>query len=204
MKKTASVILAAVSLSACDARSPTPAPTPSPTPTSVANSSVAAQSIMQPKVIAETQPAPAATPVAPLPTGGTILFERGASLDDAGREALDTLLATPSLPSDARWILRGSSDNDGSSAANLRVSRLRAEAVRDYLVEQGVDETLITVVALGDGRPAAPNVKLDGSDDVEGRRKNRRVDIEIDLPQPEAPSATKQPSLEEPPVNTQN
>ena len=67
------------------------------------------------------------------------------------------------------------------------MSRLRAEAVRDYLTDKGIAEERITVIALGDGRPAAPNVTLDGSDDPEGRRQNRRVDIEIIVPEAATP-----------------
>ncbi|WP_296219950.1 OmpA family protein [uncultured Sphingomonas sp.] len=189
MNKTAFLLLGAVSLAACDNRAPAPAPSPTPSPAEAAtgNEQRAAQSIMQPKVIAESQAVAEPEPTPPVPTEATILFERGAAIDDAAREALDALLANPSLPGEARWVLRGSSDNDGSRAANLRVSRLRAEAVRDYLTDKGIAEERITVIALGDGRPAAPNVTLDGSDDPEGRRQNRRVDIEIIVPEAATP-----------------
>lgn len=205
MTKTASALLTLLLVAACDGASPRPQPSPSPTPTAGFDNSAAAQSIMQPEVIAASKPEPTPTPVAAAPTGATILFDRGATLDDQARATLDGLLAAPALPLQARWILRGSSDNDGENAANLRVSRRRAEAVRDYLIEKKVDPALVTVIALGAGRPVAPNVKLDGSDDPDGRRRNRRVDIEIvappttdaaDAPAPEA-------SPPEPLANTQ-
>ncbi|WP_019517613.1 OmpA family protein [Sphingomonas sp. Mn802worker] len=188
-------------LAACDVRAPAPAPKPSPTPSSGFDNGAAAQSIMQPDVIAASKPEPTPT-VSPPPTGATILFEQGAALDDEGRAALDALLAAPALPADARWVLRGSSDNDGSAAANLRVSGRRAEAVRAYLVAHKVDPARITVVALGSGRPAAPNVNLDGSDDPAGRRKNRRVDVEIVAPTTEpAPPTT---GADQPVTNAQD
>lgn len=195
MTKTASALLTLLLVAACDGATPRPQPSPTPTPTAGFDNSAAAQSIMQPDVIAASKPEPTPTPVAAAPTGATILFDRGATLDDQARATLDGLLAAPALPPQARWVLRGSSDNDGENAANLRVSRRRAEAVRDYLIEKKVDPALVTVVALGAGRPVAPNVKLDGSDDPDGRRRNRSVDIEIvappttdaaDAPAPEA------------------
>lgn len=182
MTKTASALLVLLLVTACDTRTPRADPVPTPTPSTGFDNSAAAQSIMQPEVIAASKPEATPTPVAAPPTGATILFERGATLDDQARSALDGLLAAPALPPGARWVLRGSSDNDGANAANLRVSRRRAEAVRDYLVAQKVDPALVTVIALGAGRPVAPNVKLDGSDDPEGRRRNRRVDVEIVVP----------------------
>lgn len=205
MTKTASALLTLLLLAACDGASPRPQPSPSPTPTAGFDNSAAAQSIMQPEVIAASKPEPTPTPVAAAPTGATILFDRGATLDDQARATLDGLLAAPALPLQARWILRGSSDNDGENAANLRVSRRRAEAVRDYLIEKKVDPALVTVIALGAGRPVAPNVKLDGSDDPDGRRRNRRVDIEIVTPP--ATDAANAPAPEasppEPLANTQ-
>ena len=57
-----------------------------------------------------------------------------------------------------------------------------AEAVRDYLVKNGVSRARIDVIALGERRPIAPNAHADGSDDPEGRARNRRVEIEVLLP----------------------
>lgn len=191
-------------LAGCDVRAPAPAPTASHAASPGFDNGAAAQSIMQPAVIAASNPEPAPT-VPPPPTGATILFEQGAVMDDDGRAALDALLAAPALPADARWVLRGSSDNDGSATANRRVSQRRAEAVRAYLVEHEVDPARITVVALGSGRPAAPNVNLDGSDNPEGRRKNRRVDVEIVAPPPnDAPVDTAGSVAGEPVNNAQD
>ena len=54
--------------------------------------------------------------------------------------------------------------------------------MRDYLVEKGVAKDRITLIAIGEGRPVAPNVREDGSDDPEGQAKNRRVDVTVALP----------------------
>ena len=60
-------------------------------------------------------------------------------------------------------ILRGHSDSGGSDDGNLRASQARAEAVRDWLVDNGIDSERITVIAFGEQNPAAPNALPDGS-----------------------------------------
>ncbi|AHE52413.1 OmpA family protein [Sphingomonas sanxanigenens] len=108
------------------------------------------------------------------------------TLDDAARAAIDGLLANPVVTAGGPISVRGHSDTRGSDGDNLAASRRRAETVRAYLVEKGVDAKRITIVALGENRPVAPNMKPDGSDDPEGRAKNRRVEVEV---QPPAPAA---------------
>lgn len=182
-------LLAGLTLSGCDRPAPR-SPTPEASADQGFDNAAAPRSIMQPKVIAESPPEPTPTPTPPPPpTGATVLFATGSVLDDEAREMIDALLAAPALPADARWVLRGSSDTDGSKRANLAVSRRRASVVRAYLIGKGVDADRITTVALGDGRPVAPNVNLDGSDDPAGRARNRRVDIEILPPAASAPAA---------------
>ena len=113
---------------------------------------------------------------------------KGAQPDPAGMALLDTLAADPVLALGGPITIWGHSDSSGSDASNLIASRKRAEAARDYLVKKGVAAERITVIALGEARPIAPNRKLDGSDDPEGRDKNRRVEIKVDLPKA-APAA---------------
>ena len=60
-----------------------------------------------------------------------------------------------------------------------RASRARAEAVRDWLVDSGVDEARISLIAFGEQNPVAPNARPDGSPDPVGRAANRRVEIEV-------------------------
>jgi flagellar motor protein MotB len=68
-------------------------------------------------------------------------------------------------------IVHGFTDSTGTVEANLRISRLRAEAVQDYLLSQGIELARITYQGLGSANPIA-------SDSTEeGRAKNRRVDI---------------------------
>jgi OOP family OmpA-OmpF porin len=71
------------------------------------------------------------------------------------------------------WTLKlsGHTDNTGSTAFNLNLSKKRAEAVKNYLVAQGIDPKRITTEGLGSTKPIASN------DTPQGREANRRVEF---------------------------
>jgi outer membrane protein OmpA-like peptidoglycan-associated protein len=104
------------------------------------------------------------------------------ALDDAAKVALDTLMISPAMQAGGLVTLRGHSDSHGNDGDNRVASRIRAEKVRDYLIARGLDKRRITIVALGEARPVAPNATEDGKDDPEGRAKNRRVEAHVALP----------------------
>ena len=108
-----------------------------------------------------------------------VTFERGAELDAAAREALDTMMAESAFVAGGEITLSGHSDTSGSDADNLAISRRRAEAVRDHLLSKGVDLGRVSIIALGERRPVAPNARPDGSDDPQGRQRNRRVEVVV-------------------------
>jgi OmpA-OmpF porin, OOP family len=188
MTRSSIPLILAGALAACSESTP-PAP-PEPTPTEAAPTVNETRSVMREAVIAEIKPTPPPV-VEPqtLPTA-TIGFARGTALGDEGRAALDTLLADAALPKGARFLLRGHSDAMGSDADNLTASRRRAQAVAAYLNGKGIDAERIEVIALGERRPVSPNAKPDGSDDPEGRARNRRVEVEVVAPAPPAPEET--------------
>lgn len=68
----------------------------------------------------------------------------------------------------------GHTDNVGSDEYNLRLSRQRAAAIRDYLVSNGISDDRLSVEGKGESSPVASN----NSDS--GRRQNRRVEFVID------------------------
>ena len=69
--------------------------------------------------------------------------------------------------------IAGHTDSTGPDAYNLGLSKRRAEAVYNYLVEQGVSQDRIQVKYYGETQPKASN------DTLEGRRENRRVEFII-------------------------
>ena len=76
--------------------------------------------------------------------------------------------------------IEGHTDAKGSDAYNKTLSERRADSVRVWLVEkEGLRSVPFTTAGFGAKRPIAPNAKPDGSDDPEGRQRNRRVDIII-------------------------
>ena len=85
--------------------------------------------------------------------------------------------------------IEGHTDNTGSEDHNMKLSQQRADNVKSFLVEQGIDAGRLTAKGLGMTRPIADNKTK------EGRQKNRRVDLVIqdkalqDVPAPaEAPA----------------
>jgi outer membrane protein OmpA-like peptidoglycan-associated protein len=74
----------------------------------------------------------------------------------------------------------GHTDSVGSTAANQQLSDRRARSVVDYLVAAGVDAGRLHPRGFGEARPIAPNANPDGSDDPDGRARNRRVEVVIE------------------------
>lgn len=101
------------------------------------------------------------------------------ALDGAAKVVLQSVLASPQLALGGPITLRGHSDADGDDEEAMRASRRRAEEVRDWMVDNGLEADRITVIAFGDQNPVAPNLKADGTPNPQGRARNRRVEVEI-------------------------
>ncbi len=76
-----------------------------------------------------------------------------------------------------RIEIQGHTDNTGDPEKNLTLSDKRANAVRDYLIAQGVPEQQLTAKGYGDTKPIADNKTQ------AGRAKNRRVEFSISFEQ---------------------
>jgi outer membrane protein OmpA-like peptidoglycan-associated protein len=72
-----------------------------------------------------------------------------------------------------RLQVEGHTDSIGTDEYNRRLSEQRAEAVRDYLVAQGISSEAITSSGFGKSEPVASN------DTPEGRQQNRRVELVV-------------------------
>jgi outer membrane protein OmpA-like peptidoglycan-associated protein len=86
----------------------------------------------------------------------------------AGLEPLRAFLATHP---EVDVVLRGHTDSTGPAAANLALSRRRAEAVRSVLVAHGISAERIRTEGRGEQEPVADNRT------AAGRRQNRRVEV---------------------------
>jgi outer membrane protein OmpA-like peptidoglycan-associated protein len=76
--------------------------------------------------------------------------------------------------------VEGHTDSKGGDAYNQVLSERRAASVKTWLVKEGgIAASRITTQGFGETRPKVPNTKPDGSDDPEGRQKNRRVEIVV-------------------------
>jgi outer membrane protein OmpA-like peptidoglycan-associated protein len=80
----------------------------------------------------------------------------------------------------AKVTIAGYTDAKGADAYNLRLSEQRAAAVKAWLAQHGeVNGKRITTKGWGEAKPIAPNTHPDGSDNPEGRQKNRRVEVTV-------------------------
>lgn len=79
-----------------------------------------------------------------------------------------------------RVVIEGHTDARGTAQYNQRLSERRAQAVKRWFQERGGLKTAaLETRGWGAKKPVAPNAKPDGSDNPEGRQKNRRVEIVI-------------------------
>lgn len=106
---------------------------------------------------------------------GAVLFKTGESeLLPLARNTLDRVAtALKQLDGSQTVVINGHTDSRGADDMNRRLSQARADAVRTYLVSQGVKANRLTAVGQGDSQPLATN------DSAEGRANNRRVEMVI-------------------------
>jgi len=107
-------------------------------------------------------------------TMGDVLFDTGKyDLRINAREILAKIsgivLAHPGL----NLQVEGHTDSTGGDDLNQRLSEQRANAVRDYLIGQGLAGETVTAQGFGKNMPVASN------DNAAGRQKNRRVELVV-------------------------
>src|SRR6201993_3565001 len=105
---------------------------------------------------------------------GDVLFDFGKyNLRSEAREKLAKLsgiiLAHPGL----KLAVEGHTDSVGSDESNQKLSQQRADTVRSYLIEQGLQDASVLSMGFGKTSPVADN------DTPAGRQKNRRVEIVV-------------------------
>jgi OOP family OmpA-OmpF porin len=102
---------------------------------------------------------------------GVNFLNNSQELTDAARGILDRVAGVISQHPDLRLEVAGHTDATGDPSYNQSLSMQRAEAVRNYLVAQGVNPEHIGAAGYGGQRPIADNTTS------EGLRKNRRVEL---------------------------
>ncbi len=101
-------------------------------------------------------------------------------------ETLQKLASIFKEYSDTNVLVEGHTDDTGSDAYNMTLSKQRAESVTAYLASQGVSSGRFTTKWYGEDQPKYDNTT------VEGRAKNRRVELAI-----VASEALKQEAIEQ-------
>ncbi len=134
--------------------------------------------------VAEPTPPPPPPPPPPMPQYRNLTLEAGTLFEfdssrirpEAGAQLRD--LAADLRRSNAqvqRVIIEGHTCSIGTRAYNMRLSADRANSVKNFLVAEGVPAEKIQTVGYGPDRPAFSNATN------EGRIKNRRVEITVDV-----------------------
>lgn len=126
-------------------------------------------------VASKAKPAPAPAPVSSRVTFSADAFFDfdKATLKPEGKATLNDLASKIKNIKLETLITTGHTDSIGSDAYNQRLSLRRANAVKAYLVSQGVAADRIVVEGKGETKPVADNKT------AAGRAKNRRVEVEV-------------------------
>ncbi len=103
-----------------------------------------------------------------------IYFQTGkAEIKDKSKPRLDEAVSIMKKYPDLRLEVVGHTDNVGKRAYNVELSKKRADAVRDYLVNAGIDTGRLETRGAGPDEPVADN------DSKQGRSKNRRIEFKV-------------------------
>jgi outer membrane protein OmpA-like peptidoglycan-associated protein len=103
---------------------------------------------------------------------GDVLFDTGKyDLRIEAREGLAKLTGIVLSHPGLALAVEGYTDNVGTDSFNQALSQHRANAVRDYLLQQGLEPNSVSAAGFGPTSPVA------GNDTPKGRQQNRRVEI---------------------------
>ena len=106
--------------------------------------------------------------------GKTILFNSGKS--SFQKQIMPVLQAITAILKEyptAKFSLEGHTDNTGSDALNQKLSEERAAAVKNFLVENGIDASRLSSKGFGESAP------VDSNKTAKGKANNRRVEVKL-------------------------
>lgn len=89
------------------------------------------------------------------------------------RKVLDKAVAVLQEFPETLWMIEGHTDSNGARDHNMDLSKRRAESVKNYLVEHGVDAGRLTTAGYGPDQPIADNKTS------RGRAQNRRIEFKL-------------------------
>ena len=145
------------------------------------------------KIAAKPAPAPVAqqappveekpTPAPPAPVAqvekpdynfSNVLFEFNSSvLKTASFQILEQAVVEMKKDASVKYVINGHSSAEGSPAHNMSLSIDRANSVKSFLVNAGIDAANFSIKGFGEKVPASSN------DTEEGKSLNRRVEIKV-------------------------
>jgi outer membrane protein OmpA-like peptidoglycan-associated protein len=103
-----------------------------------------------------------------------LLFEKlKFNIETKSFEELKSLVDVLALRPDIMIEIEGHTDNGGTDAENLELSKNRANQVKSYLINNGIDANRVKTSYYGEAKPIASN------DTESGRQMNRRVRIRV-------------------------
>lgn len=109
---------------------------------------------------------------APVPDLATVYFDYDKfDLTASTKTALDKNATYLSEHADLKVVLRGHTDEQGTEEYNISLGQRRADTVRDYLVEKGIDAARLDTISFGESLKA-----VEAEDDA-SRAQNRRVEF---------------------------
>jgi OOP family OmpA-OmpF porin len=149
------------------------------------------QPIVEPAPVPEPVPVPVPEPVPvvvppPAPAPKPVIIEKGrqtlnvefdfdkSTIKKGYYQDIDNLAQVMKDYPDLNVVIEGHTDSVGTAAYNKKLSQRRAEAVKKYMVEKGIDVNRLKAQGFGEEKPIASN------ETKEGRRQNRRVEAAVD------------------------
>ena len=102
-----------------------------------------------------------------------------ATLKDSSHAALDNIVSILKEHPNMFVEISAHTDSKGKASYNQRLSLNRAKSVIAYLVSSGIDKERLWSKGYGASRPVAPNTNPDGSDNPDGRQRNRRIEFKV-------------------------
>jgi outer membrane protein OmpA-like peptidoglycan-associated protein len=102
------------------------------------------------------------------------------TLRPEAQETLQRVGRVVSSYPNAPLLIEGHTDGKGTHPYNLKLSENRAVAVKQWLVTNAaIQASRIKTIGWAETKPEAPNTNPDGSDNPQGRQKNRRVELTL-------------------------